>query len=356
MNTKALKGFARQTAPLLRKIGINLLASKMYKGAGIILALHRVVDPWTSEGRISNHESLEIGLDRLEEIVNYFKDHKYRFYSLDQVAAALVDNKRQVAPFVCFTFDDGYIDNYELAYPLFKHYRVPFAIYVTTGLPDHTCAIWWYALEDLITRHEVLSFSCGDEHYRFVCKTASEKATTFRAVRQLIIGQPSQSGYQAAVQALFDAYQVPLAEYTAHMSMTWQQIKSVATDPLVTLGAHTIHHRPVHTMTHQCWMTEVEASKSRLEEMTGVEIRHFAYPYGKCHEIGTLATAWAKVHFDTAVTTETGLVYPEHRELLTFLPRMNISQYTTIDLIDLHMSGLSTAIKNRGRKIMSRCS
>ena len=37
--------------------------------------------------------------------------------------------------FVCLTFDDGYRDNLEYAYPILKKYEVPFALYVPTSFP-----------------------------------------------------------------------------------------------------------------------------------------------------------------------------------------------------------------------------
>ena len=36
--------------------------------------------------------------------------------------------------FVSITLDDGYANNYEIAYPIFKKYHVPFCIYVCKGM------------------------------------------------------------------------------------------------------------------------------------------------------------------------------------------------------------------------------
>ena len=39
-------------------------------------------------------------------------------------------------PFACFTFDDGYRDNREHAYPVFKRLNLPFAIYIPTAYAE----------------------------------------------------------------------------------------------------------------------------------------------------------------------------------------------------------------------------
>ena len=54
--------------------------------------------------------------------------------------------------FVCFTFDDGYRDNLEYAYPLFKRRALPLTLYVPTDYPDGTGELWWLALEEIVAR------------------------------------------------------------------------------------------------------------------------------------------------------------------------------------------------------------
>src|SRR2546425_2450989 len=43
---------------------------------------------------------------------------------------------------VAITFDDGYRDNYEFAFPILKRYRLPATIFVTTGAIDNSDVLW----------------------------------------------------------------------------------------------------------------------------------------------------------------------------------------------------------------------
>ena len=86
----------------------------------------------------------------------YFKKLDYEIISLDQLYERLLHNSIE-KPFVCFTFDDGYVDNYEIAYPVLKKHNIPFAIYVTTSFPDNTAILWWYILEDLVLKSKVIN-------------------------------------------------------------------------------------------------------------------------------------------------------------------------------------------------------
>jgi peptidoglycan/xylan/chitin deacetylase (PgdA/CDA1 family) len=47
--------------------------------------------------------------------------------------------KREVGrPIVVITFDDGYMNNYEVAYPILKRYQFPFSIFLTTNFIEAT--------------------------------------------------------------------------------------------------------------------------------------------------------------------------------------------------------------------------
>ena len=112
---------------------------------GRILMLHRVV-----EHRSENLEQrdLEVTPQFLEQTVKEYQQRGYHFVSIDQ-ACDIIAGKDKGKPFVCLTFDDGYQDNYDIAYPLLKRLHVPFTVYVTTGFIDNQLPMWWYPNQQL---------------------------------------------------------------------------------------------------------------------------------------------------------------------------------------------------------------
>ena len=93
---------------------------------------HRIV-PQTAARRVHNHLSLEITPEHLEQVIQYFRRKEYSFISLDQLSTSLETGNLPNNKFVVFTFDDGYRDNLEIAYPILKKYEIPFTVYITTG-------------------------------------------------------------------------------------------------------------------------------------------------------------------------------------------------------------------------------
>ena len=68
----------------------------------------------------SNKNELKISQAKLKAQLDYLKANKYNTISLDQLYSHM--SKRTALPTkpIIITFDDGYVDNYTLAYPLLK--------------------------------------------------------------------------------------------------------------------------------------------------------------------------------------------------------------------------------------------
>lgn len=99
--------------------------------------------------------------ERLESIISEYKEKGYRFVSIDEVVAYIETKEtinRKQKPFICVTLDDGYRDNYENAYPIFKRHNIPFCIYVTTGYIDGNFEVR-YGTPPSLTREQIQSLA-----------------------------------------------------------------------------------------------------------------------------------------------------------------------------------------------------
>jgi len=113
--------------------------------AGEIWMLHRVVE---QRSDVPEQRELEVTVDWLEQKILEYKSKGYKFISIDNIPFH-TPYTLHFKPFVCLTFDDGYRDNYTLAYPLLKRLNVPFTVYVTIGFIDNQLPMWWYPEEKL---------------------------------------------------------------------------------------------------------------------------------------------------------------------------------------------------------------
>lgn len=112
-----------------------------YPQWGEILMLHRVV---TKRNPLLKNAHLEITPSFLKKTILEYKAKGYLFVTLDQIREQLQKGKSFHKKFVSFTFDDGFADNYELAYPILKKYNCPFTIFITTSFIGNLAPIDWY--------------------------------------------------------------------------------------------------------------------------------------------------------------------------------------------------------------------
>ncbi len=146
---------------------------------------------------------LKISPEFLDRFITDLKSKGYEFISLDEVYKILKSGKR-VWKKVAFTLDDGYLDNYIYAYPIFKKHKVPFTIYITTSFPQREAVLWHYVLEELIINHDHIILSDGR---KFDCKDKDEKIQTFIKIYNIIMSL-NQKNLMAQIKNLLSNYKV----------------------------------------------------------------------------------------------------------------------------------------------------
>ena len=114
---------------------------------GDVIVLHRVVDG--EQSKATKNKLLEIQKNELVQLINQYRNDGYEFVSLDvfmKEKNRLFTNKR----IATITFDDGYRDNYAIAYPLLKELKAPFSVFISIDIIEQKAALWWYVLEDIL--------------------------------------------------------------------------------------------------------------------------------------------------------------------------------------------------------------
>ncbi|HEY9879838.1 MAG TPA: polysaccharide deacetylase family protein [Leptolyngbyaceae cyanobacterium] len=99
------------------------------------------------------------------------------------------------------------------------------------------------------------------------------------------------AGHFEHVYPLLKKYQMPAVfsifpgkldgKVAGRSTITWQQLKEMASDPLITIASHSVTHPPNLTQVSDDQLRhEVVDSKSRLEAELGIPIKYFTYPAG----------------------------------------------------------------------------
>ncbi|MBW4591334.1 MAG: polysaccharide deacetylase family protein [Brasilonema angustatum HA4187-MV1] len=101
--------------------------------------------------------------------------------------------------------------------------------------------------------------------------------------------------------AVFSIYTNGVGNNTGRTHVSWEQLKEMAANPLVTIASHSVSHPPDLTVfPPKQIQIEVVESKAILEAKLGIPIRYFTYPAGKYNE--QVASSVQAAGYDLALT------------------------------------------------------
>src|ERR1044072_3455093 len=191
--------------------------------------LHSVV----GDEAFYSEATLRCPVGRLDWILRWLKANDVDLVSLDEAIARL--GQPQSAPFAAFTCDDGYADNFTHALPAMERHNAPFAVFVTTGMMTGEIDAWWFGLSRLIAGHDSIALAGR----RFDCADRAAKTRTFRAVEWMI---HTDYALLPEVRRLIAANGIDCRALAVREGLDRDQLRKLASHPLVTIGGHTSTH------------------------------------------------------------------------------------------------------------------
>ena len=200
---------------------------------------------------------------------------------------------------VAVTFDDGYVDNLFAGKARLAAADVPATVFVVTGYLGRPGEFWWDELARLLLSGEGpprLEIVVRGNTMRFELEEGPPRHSTgsWRALMD-----PPRTRRQAAYVAIWQALR-PLNEEERNLAMpglrtafldrqagvgpgramTYEEVRVLAADGLVEVGAHTVSHPPLAELDAVARFNEITKSKAACEALTGAPVHAFSYPYG----------------------------------------------------------------------------
>jgi peptidoglycan/xylan/chitin deacetylase (PgdA/CDA1 family) len=323
------------------------------QGVGAILMMHHV-RPFAPRGFAPNR-LLEITPDFLDRTLTLVRTEGYDIVSMDEALFRLEQARTSTKPqrfFVTLTFDDGYRDNVEEAWPVMARHKVPWMMYVTPGFADGTASLWWLEFEEATRRLPHISVDTGSRIFSARAGTDAEKQAAFDRLYWMLRAGP-EADLRRAISSLATEAGVDGKALVQSLCLPWDTLKALTGAADITIGAHTMTHPMLAKHDIDVARTEIVESKSRLEAELGQPVTHFAYPLGDPGSAGQREFALAKqAGFTSAVTTRPGHLFAQHADHLHALPRVSLNGYHQNEAaLRGLLSGLPFMLWNRGRRL-----
>ncbi len=295
--------------------GFNRLCTPVYGGRGLILMFHRFAR--NPQERIDGGV---LDIRFLDALLTHIRKTGPEIIPLHDVPRAIAQKRR----FICLTIDDGYRDNLEVALPVLHRHTAPATIFVPSGILDRSLDAWWLQIEEK-------------------AKSAANPQLAFLNM----ITEASSS--PEALARMRSSFTLDQAEINDRYFLSEAEVKSIANDPLIDIGGHTVTHPLLKTQTDDEAYHEIVQNKQDLEQLLQRPVETFAYPFG--HERSCGAREYElveKAGYKVAVTTRDGNILPKHANHLTALPRYSVrGQYEYLAIYDMQKSGAYRALRSR---------
>jgi peptidoglycan/xylan/chitin deacetylase (PgdA/CDA1 family) len=189
---------------------------------------------------------------------------------------------------VAFTFDDGWVDTYTVAFPIAREHDIPLVVFVCPGLIDQDAPFW---PERVVAQLRTTGPSVGSGEAEVLIEKL-KRATTEEREQYLAKLRVEADGNLASAQP-------PSADRT----LSWSAIAEMGGRG-VRFGSHTQTHQILTTIGPEAACQEVRDSKAAIERALNKVCDSFAYPNGN-HSPETREIL-AGAGFKLAVTTTRG--------------------------------------------------
>lgn len=323
-----------------KNAGFFSFAKRLYKKKLRILCYHNFGDAGAAAWR----PGLIMTPDSIERRLSYLADNGYRVLSLDDAVekikcGSLPDNSTVI------TIDDGFTNTKTLAHGIFKKFRFPYTVYVSSYFCKKETPIFNLIIPYMFS---LSSLSYIDFHFNRIpvsgkielnnSSSTHEKINTIIKTGYNDLDHSERTELLEYLGKILEVDYVSIVDSRLFNLMTGEEIKSMS-DSGVDIQLHT--HRHNWPEDENKALGEIKSNRDFLEPLTRKKLEHFCYPSGiwSTPQLPYLKKAGIK----SATTCESGL-NDSHTNLLA-MNRFLDSEIKSQLVFEAEVSGFYSLIR-----------
>ena len=258
-------------------------------------------------------EPFKLKIEHFERQIQFFKNN-YNIISLSHYLQALNGNNiLPVSPLI-ITIDDGYRDNFTVAFPILQKYSVPATIFLTTDFIDHRAWLWSNKLEYILrnSKFDRFSYDIANDLKEFQVDSFSSWHQTQLAIFNILRAKPDHEKNKILNELARDLkVEVPDETQGDFMPLTWEEIRSMHCSG-IEFGSHSCSHAILSRVGSQDLHNEIVSSKKIIQQKLQSQINSFCYPNGQPEDYSVdVIKELEEAEYAGAVTTISGLNHPQ---------------------------------------------
>lgn len=260
--------------------GAFALRRALDAGRLVVLAYHRVVPGARDETWPFDVELVSATPEDFRWQMQHIA-RRYRPVTLSEVVAAFNGGRELPRRAVLVSFDDGFSDNHDHAFPVLREVGVPACVFIATDLIGTTRRFWFETVA------QVVMAAPAGARIELAPGAAFEVRPAWQARRAIVadilawLKHVPDTQREAVVRSLAERHPpaVDAATEALSRSMSWDQVRAMHRGG-IEFGAHGASHALLSQLTGEALDDELRRARAAIERETGSAPQALAYPVG----------------------------------------------------------------------------
>ncbi|MCI5168049.1 MAG: hypothetical protein D3903_18675 [Candidatus Electrothrix sp. GM3_4] len=316
-----MKGKKDTLALWLHRTGLLKLFDSVQSNQLIVINYHRIQSD--NQKKITLFDDGVFGPTE-SELEQQFHWFKYNMDVLSEDDLLHIFNGGMVPPgrSLLITFDDGYIDNYTLAYPLLRKNNFPAIFFIPTQSINERTLGWWDYIAYMLkmSQQETIIFEGQKLFLR------SETNKTIHYILNYIHCNKVDVDELLVDLSLVCDVKFPSIEIQDKELMTWENLQEVSKHG-ISVGSHTNSHNILSYLNKEKQAEELVLSKYLIEKKLGTKVQSMSYPVGTYSTFTAVTKRLAaECGYDMAFSFLTGINSWEKMDMMD-MKRISVPNY-----------------------------
>ncbi|MBT3879764.1 MAG: polysaccharide deacetylase family protein [Candidatus Scalindua sp.] len=266
------------------------MVDKVFKDSDCIILLYHGVTIKNADD-IENYSGKHLYYNNFEKHMRYLREYTNPT-SLSDIVQSIKQGETIPPRSVAITFDDGFQNNFSVAFPILKKYEIPATFYLSTGFIGTNRLFWVDEVEGLIrlTRKRSVNIRVKSKEKEFLLDDKEKKINVIREIKEEMKSIQDE-GKDILLEDLRNQLDVSLENIREsamnYKTMSWDEVRKMNKEPFIEFGCHTVNHIILSQVSVDVCKREIVESKKKLEQELDQEIDLFAYPEGRRDDFNT---------------------------------------------------------------------
>jgi peptidoglycan/xylan/chitin deacetylase (PgdA/CDA1 family) len=192
--------------------------------------------------------------------------------------------KKDKKNYSVITFDDGFKNNYEIAYKILKKYDLPATFFLCPGIINKKILFWVDIVEAYFqyTKEKNFSFIIEDKYFFFDISNLNKKIKVCEKIKKIFknLDNKKKNFY---IKNLKNKLKITNFKKISHLHdiLTWKNIKKMNSDKLFDFGIHSYEHEIYSRLSDKEQKDNIIKCKTELFRKAGIKTFLASYPEGK---------------------------------------------------------------------------